>query len=291
MGRNARSVGERIEQLLAGLRPGRDKEAAEELVRLLVELYGDGLRRVLELVHEQDPNLVHRLVEDELVESLMLVHDLHPVDVEARVKQALDKVRPYLGSHAGGVDYLGIDQDGVVHLRLQGNCDGCPSSTLTVRMAIEGAIQDAAPEIAGIDVAGMTEPEPVAPLLQVGMGPPPGWNAPAGLAVDRSEWTDLPAFGPPTEKPVSLTVEGTPIVVCAVRGELYAYRDACAHCGLSLASAAVNGNVLACPACGARFNVRLAGRGLDASGDHLDPLPLLSDSKGVRVAVPKAVPS
>ena len=290
MARNARGVGERIEQLLAGLRAGRDKDTAEELVRLLVEMYGDGLRRIVELVHEQDPNLVHQLASDELVESLLLLHDLHPLDVDTRVRQALDKVRPYLGSHAGGVDYLGIDESGIVHLRLEGSCNGCPSSTLTVRMAIETAIEDAAPEVAGIEVAGMTEEEPAPALLQVGMGPPPGWHAPE-RPVDRSEWTTLPAFGPPTEKPVSLSVEGTPIVVFAVRGELYAYRDACAHCGSSLASSTVNGNTLACESCGARFNVRLAGRGLDGIGDHLDPLPLLSDSQGVRVAVPKAVPS
>jgi len=292
MGRNARSVGERIEQLLAGLRVGRDKETAEELVRLLVEMYGDGLRRILELVHEHDPSLVHQLATDELVESLLLLHDLHPLDVETRVLRALDKVRPYLGSHAGGVDFLGIDQDGVVHLRLEGSCNGCPSSTLTVRMAIEGAIEDAAPEVTGIDVAGMTEPEPTR-LLQVGMGPPAGWNAPVpdDRQPDRSEWTVLPEMGPPTGRPVALSAEGIPIIVCAVRGELYAYRDACARCGSSLAESTVDGNVLACGSCGARFNVRLAGRGLDTAADHLDPLPLLSDSQGVRVAVPKAVPS
>jgi len=49
--------------------------------------------------------------------------------------------------------------------------------------------------------------------------------------------------------------------------------------------------VLACPACGSKFNVRLAGRGLDGTTQHLDPLPLLSDSQGVRVAVPKMVVS
>lgn len=290
MARNARGVGERIEQLLAGLRAGRDKDTAEELVRLLVEMYGDGLRRIVELVHERDPELVHQLTADELVESLLMLHDLHPLDVDTRVRQALDKVRPYLGSHAGGVDYLGIDERGIVHLRLEGSCNGCPSSTLTVRMAIEGAIEDAAPEIAGIDVEGMAAEEPASPLLQVGIGPPPGWHEPVP-PVDRSEWTTLPAMGPPTEKPMSLSVEGTPIIVLAVRGELYAYRDACAHCESSLASSTVNGNVLACAACGARFNVRLAGRGLDGIGDHLDPLPLLSDSQGVRVAVPKPVPS
>jgi nitrite reductase/ring-hydroxylating ferredoxin subunit len=81
------------------------------------------------------------------------------------------------------------------------------------------------------------------------------------------------------------------VLVCSVRGTLYAYRDACAGCGSGLADGTLNGNVLTCPSCPARFNIRLAGRGLDDTTHHLDPLPLLTDSAGVRVAVPRAVPS
>ncbi len=291
---DARTVGGRIEELLAGLQAGRSKETAEELVRLLVEMYGEGLRRVVTLLGEQDPGLVARIAGDELVESLLLLHDLHPLDTEARIQRALDKVRPYLGSHAGGVEFLGVDAAGVARLRLEGNCDGCASSTQTVQMAIEGAINDAAPEIAGIDVEGVVA-EPAAPLLQVGMGPPPGWVAADPLPVPEPEpvsgWATLPELGPPTGHPVGLELAGLAVLVCSVRGTLYAYRDACAACGGELSTGTLNGNVLACPSCGAQFNVKLAGRGLDGARHHLDPLPLLSDSAGVRVAVPKAVAS
>ena len=101
------------------------------------------------------PALVHRLTEDDLLESLLLLHDLHPLDVDTRVQRALDRVRPYLGSHAGGVDLLGVDQAGMVHLRLEGTCHGCPSSTVTVKLAIERAIEEAAPEVAGVQVEGV----------------------------------------------------------------------------------------------------------------------------------------
>jgi Fe-S cluster biogenesis protein NfuA len=292
MGRNARTVGERIEELLAGLQAGRDKDTAEELVHLLVEMYGDGLERILGTL---EPEHVLRLADDDLVESLMLLHDLHPLDTDARVQKALDKVRPYLGSHAGGVEYLGIDEEGIAQLRLEGSCDGCASSTLTVKMAIEGAIQEAAPELNGIQVAGVAEPEPAGPaLLQVGMGPPPGWVAaepPPQPAVAEGSWATLPDIGPPSGKPTAVELDGVPVLVCSVRGTLYAYRNACAGCSSSLAESSVNGNVLTCPSCGARFNIRLAGRGLDDTTHHLDPLPLLTDSAGVRVAVPRAVPS
>jgi Fe-S cluster biogenesis protein NfuA/nitrite reductase/ring-hydroxylating ferredoxin subunit len=273
----AKSAGDRIEELLESLRPGRDKEIAEELVRLLVEMYGEGLSRIVTLLRDS-PALMDRLVGDDMVESLLLLHDLHPIDVDTRIQRALDQVRPYLGSHAGGVDFLGVDADGVAQLRLAGNCQGCPSSTVTVKMAIETAISDAAPEIAGVSVAGVTTPD----VLQVGMGPPPGWYAP--------EWAAVPDSGPPDGRPRVVSVDGQQVLMCSIRGTLYAYRDSCV-CGSSLASSTVEGEVLTCPSCAARFDLPNAGRCLDGSDQHLDPLPLLSDSQGVRVAVPKAVPS
>lgn len=280
MAGNARTVGERIEQLLAGLQAGPHRETAEELVRLLVEMYGEGLTR---LVAALDPDQVTRLAEDNLVESLLLLHDLHPLDVDARVQRALDRIRPYLGSHAGGVEYLGVE-DGVARLSLQGSCDGCASSTLTVKMAIEGAVREAAPELTGIEVAGVVES--ATPLLQVGMGPPPGWAEPAQPSLADGGWVALPDLGPPTTRPVAVDLDGVAVLVCAVRGTLYAYRDACAGCGSSLADSPLAVATLTCKSCGARFDVRLAGRGLDEATHHLEPLPLLTDSAGVRVAVP-----
>jgi Fe-S cluster biogenesis protein NfuA/nitrite reductase/ring-hydroxylating ferredoxin subunit len=288
MARTARTVGERIEQLLGGLAQGRQKDTAEELVRLLVEMYGDALTRVVALLRERDPALVMALTGDELLESLLLLHDLHPVDVDTRIQRALDRVRPYLGSHAGGVEYLGVDGRGVAQLRLEGSCNGCPSSTVTVRSAIEGAILDAAPELAGVEVAGVAEPERVQ-LLQIGMGPPGG---PDPRRQDAgSEWTTLPDIGPPAGRPVGVTLDGVQILVCAVRGSLYAYRDECPGCGSSLAGSTLEGEALACSSCRSRFDVRLAGRGLDGTSGHLDPLPLLADSRGVRVAVPRTMVS
>jgi Fe-S cluster biogenesis protein NfuA/nitrite reductase/ring-hydroxylating ferredoxin subunit len=270
MASNARGVGDRIEQLLGGLKPGRDKETAEELVRLLVEMYGEGLTRIAALL--RDTPVMDRMVEDDLLESLLLLHDLHPVDVDTRIQRALDRVRPYLGSHAGGVDYLGVDSAGIAQLSLEGSCQGCPSSAMTVRMAIETAIMDAAPDIAGVEVAGVTKAESESDLLQIGMGPPPSWTAVADV-------------GPPTGQAQTVSVHGKTVMLCSVRGTLYAYRDSCV-CGGSLESAGLADSVLTCPTCGTRFDVRNAGRGVDDSAQHLDPVPLLSDSRGVRVAVP-----
>ncbi len=137
--------------------------AAEELVGLLVGLYGDGLARITEILAGEGAAgsaILAKLADDPQVEGLLLLHDLHPLDVDARIQRALDRVRPYLGSHAGGVEYLGVT-DGVARLRLEGSCNGCPSSTVTVQLAISTAVEDAAPEVTEVVVEGMTAaPEP-----------------------------------------------------------------------------------------------------------------------------------
>ncbi len=285
------AVSARVEELLSALSSGRfgaAAPAAEELVGLLVGLYGDGLAQIVTVLREQGPagtGMITKLADDPLVESLLLLHGLHPLDVDARIQRALDRVRPYLGSHAGGVQYLGVT-DGVASLRLEGSCHGCPSSTVTVELAITTAVRDAAPEVAEVVVEGMTA-APAPALLQIGKRPPDD-HLQTG---NGGSWVPLPNIGPPSSRPVSASADGLAVVVCAVRGSLYAYRDACAQCGGSLADGALEREILSCARCGARYNARLAGQGLDETGLHLEPLPLLADSQGVRVAVPAAAAS
>jgi Fe-S cluster biogenesis protein NfuA/nitrite reductase/ring-hydroxylating ferredoxin subunit len=292
-------AGERIEELLAALRArgGAAADTAEELVRLLVGMYGDGLAAImaaLAVEGEAGRAIVDRLTADPVVEGLLLLHGLHPLDVDERIQRALDRVRPYLGSHAGGVQYLGV-RDGVARLRLEGSCHGCPSSTVTVRLAIEGAVQDAAPEVTEVVVEGMTAP-PEPKLLQIGPRPAAAPGMPATApgtgrpSASGGEWVPLPDIGPPSSRPVTASAAGVAVLVCSVRGTLYAYRDECASCGSPMGEGALDREVLSCP-CGARYDVCRAGAGLDGLALHLDPLPLLADSQGVRVAVPAAVPS
>lgn len=271
-GQDLRAVGSRIEELLGQIRSTGDPgaaETAEEVVRLVVELYGAGLERTVELA---GPDALERFVGDELVASLLVLHGLHPKDTHTRVVEALDQVRPYLGSHAGGVELLGVDPEGVVHLRLEGSCDGCPSSTMTVKLAIERAIEEAAPEVTAVEVENLTrEKEPQ--LLQI--------------QPLRREWEVVDGLeGLEPGRLTAVEVAGAGVVVCSVGGELYAYRDRCPACGTGLAGrAALDAGVLACGSCGRRFDVRLAGRGVDQPELHLVPLPLLAGDGRVRLAV------
>jgi Fe-S cluster biogenesis protein NfuA len=148
---------ERVEALLDEIEafPEPQREVATELVQALLEMYGEGLAKMVAAGPVP--------VEDELVAHLLLLHGLHPVPVEERVTAALDSVRPYLLAHGGGVELLGISE-GVVHLRLEGACHGCPSSALTLRSAVEDAVLKAAPDVERIDAEGAVEPSG---LLQI----------------------------------------------------------------------------------------------------------------------------
>jgi Fe-S cluster biogenesis protein NfuA len=144
---------ERVEALLDQVE-GQPQVA--ELVQALLELYGEGLRRIATRFDMRE------LAGDELVEHLLFLHGLHPVPVEERVAGALAEMRPYLDSHGGDVRLLEV-RDGVVRLELQGSCSGCPSSAVTLRHGIEEAIYRAAPDVERIEA----EDAPVRTLLQI----------------------------------------------------------------------------------------------------------------------------
>jgi Fe-S cluster biogenesis protein NfuA len=172
---------ERVQELLGSLDEIADPVAqmrVQELVGTVLELYGAGLERILGILQDAgEPALPIRdaLLEDGIVASLLLIHGLYPVPLEERVVQALDSMRPYMATHGGTVELLGVE-DGVARLRLGGSCKGCPSSAATLEFAIKEAIDQAAPDLLGLEVEGVVglsdeqaEPAGLAlPMVQVG---------------------------------------------------------------------------------------------------------------------------
>jgi Fe-S cluster biogenesis protein NfuA/nitrite reductase/ring-hydroxylating ferredoxin subunit len=296
------ATGERINTLLEASAAGGvvARERAEELVRLVADLYGAGLERVLTILHEGghlDDDMLDALAADELVSGLLLVHNLHPYDVHTRVERALEGVRPYLGSHGGDVELLQVTEDDVVRLRLLGSCDGCASSSVTLKLAVEGAIEAAAPEVAGIEVETPAKDTPVTagPVISVESL----WSR-LGRAetTTGSSWEAVPALAALADGEVAQLAAGTVAIVgCRVGTDLFAYVDRCGQCGSPLAGAtlgrvlggAIGDAALRCASCGAHFSVRRAGVCLERPELHLDPLPLLVDNGVASVAVPGTV--
>ncbi|MFI6697668.1 NifU family protein [Streptomyces sp. NPDC050509] len=316
-----RATGERIDALISAGAAGGPaaRERGEELVRLVTDFYGAGLERLLDLVHEHgglDDRVLAALADDDLVASVLLVHGLHPYSVERRVETALESVRPYLGSHGGDVELLGVTADGAVRLRLLGSCDGCPSSSATLALAVRGAVEAAAPEISTIEVedAAGTEqaPGPLVPVdslfSRLREAAPAGTDggtaaeagtADAGAGGSGASWQPVPALLALESGGVErLSAAGFPLVACRIGPDVFAFRDRCARCeqpmkGATLARRLGGGagdGVLRCSACRAHYDVRRAGACVDtdADGAHLDPLPVLADGASVSIAVPAA---
>jgi len=298
-----RAAGERIDALLTASASGGvvARERAEELVRLVTDLYGAGLERFMEILFETgrlDDDLLDLLAQDDLIASLLLVHGLHPHGIETRVEQALESVRPYLGSHGGDVELLEVTEEGTARLRLLGSCDGCPSSSVTLKLAVEGAIEAAAPEIVVIEV------EDAAPAEDAG-GALISVDSLRSRLGERSTdldggatWHTVPELAEiPPGAVITVTAGQTALLGCRIGSDLFVFHDRCARCEASLAGAglarrmggAVGDALLRCPTCQAHYDVRRAGGCVDVPELHLDPLPLLVNGQDVSVALPTPV--
>jgi hypothetical protein len=142
-------VGERIEQVLERGDPARPvaRDEARDLLRLVTDLYGAGLGRVLEIADETgalDDALLSRLAGDPLVGSLLLVHGLHPDSVEQRVAQALQGLRPQLERHDVTAE-ADVSEDGTIRLRVIGAA-GCVSTSAALVGMVRATVEDAAPD-------------------------------------------------------------------------------------------------------------------------------------------------
>ena len=261
------------------------RAGAEELVSAVIELYGEGLARIFEAVDasgEAGAALRSRLADDGVVASLMLIHDLYPVSLSERVVEALDSVRPYMESHGGNVDLLGIE-DGVARIRLEGSCEGCPASASTLELAIKQALDEAAPDLEGLLVEGALESG--SPIGDGAMELPMVQVAP-GHAEAEPSWFDLGGLDGLAEGEVTGSeIAGIGLIVARVEGSLLAYRDACPGCADPLADGELSEGVLSCPSCARRYYLPRAGRSLDEDRLQLEPVPLLAGGAGVRVAL------
>jgi Fe-S cluster biogenesis protein NfuA/nitrite reductase/ring-hydroxylating ferredoxin subunit len=262
----------RVQELtgrLEDLEDGPCRELAEELTGAVVQMYGAGLERIVDLIEDEETR--GRLADDELVAGLLMIHDLYPVPLEERVTQALDTVRPYMESHGGNVELLGIE-DGVAKLRLEGSCKSCRASSSTLELAVQQALQEWAPDLLGMDVEGVVEePElPGVPLPLIQMNGAPSWHTLDITPPDRLSTAD---------------VAGMSLFVANVDGTLLAYRNECASCNGPLDGGRLAGGALSCPACGRNYFLPQAGRSMDDEHLQLQPVPLLREDERIKVAL------
>jgi Fe-S cluster biogenesis protein NfuA/nitrite reductase/ring-hydroxylating ferredoxin subunit len=273
--REGRRLQELVEKIGAMPDPAA-RRMLQECLESVLSFYGHGLERILAVVEEagrKGRGVREALIHDPGVRGLLLIHGLHPISLEDRLAEALDKVRPYMESHGGNVELVSLEND-YAKLRLQGHCKTCPSSTVTLELAVRAAIEEACPDLAGFEVEGIkNDAVNSAKSFEHVPAAPPEWT--------RIETAPEIAEGAFT----AVRTETESLLICRLDGRLYAYRDHCPACNLPLHLGEMEAGLLFC-SLGHRFSVKQAGASADKNEIHLDPLPLLTGEDGsVKVAI------
>jgi Fe-S cluster biogenesis protein NfuA/nitrite reductase/ring-hydroxylating ferredoxin subunit len=221
------------------------------------------------------------LVDDPAVHLLLSLHGIIRPDPITHAGQVLDSVRPQLHSHGGDVSLVRIEE-GTAFVRLEGACNGCSMSSVTLRNLVEEALVQGVPAISAVEVVA-AEPTPtLIPLESLRIGRDPsaeGWakiGPAAGLAVDDLSTTMVS----------TAAGERIELIVVNLGQRLSAYRNECAHEGLPLDNAVldVGNGTLTCPWHGFCFDAS-SGECLSAPGAQLEALPLRVDDGDVWVRV------
>jgi len=164
---------------------GGSKVAARDLVQLLMEVHGEGLERIMEIVFESDRSgaaLIDQLGHDPIVRNLLLLYSLHPDDLGTRVLRALDTAGSRLRKFDAEVELIGI-QDGAIQVRLCTTGHACGSTTKNLKAIVEECIYDQAPDLTSLSILGSDEEAsgfvPVANLMKHAAGAHAGLHADA----------------------------------------------------------------------------------------------------------------
>lgn len=246
------------------------REMMQECTQEILSFYGHGLERILDIISKGNntaaKDIYNNLIADSFVSSLLLIHDLHPLDLKTRLYQALEKVKPYMDSHGGSVEVVSLE-NGIAKLKLSGSCKGCPSSSSTLELGIKQAIEEICPDLLGLEVEGAVEaPSKSSHNLDA------GWKVIKGVDVL------------PNGAMKAVEIPGLQLIICRVDKKLYAYRNLCPACDRSFSNGTLEGKILGCQL-GHRYDVQFAGQCTDDPDIHLDPFPLLEDGGVVKVSI------
>ena len=145
---------ERIESLTRAMEATRDPEAralARELIQAVTDLHGAGFERMIEIVHDRGADdLMEALTEDPLAGRLMILHGLHPLDLQARVARAIERVGPVFRKQHAEVELLAVEC-AVAQLRISFSQPASRGVGRSLRKAIEEEIFALAPDVTRID--------------------------------------------------------------------------------------------------------------------------------------------
>lgn len=274
--RDLNQQSEYIQQLIEeidNLRDSQAKSLMQECIQEILNFYGQGLEKILAIIsksnHSAAGAIYNDLIADSFVSGLLLIHDLHPLDLKTRLYQALEKVKPYMDSHGGNVEIVSLE-NGIAKLKLSGSCKGCPSSSSTLELGIKKAIEEICPDLEGLEVEGIVAPQTSSKNHKEQIDS--GWRVVSGMA-DLSNGSMR-----------SVEMLGLDLLFIRLHNTFYVYRNLCPACERSFTNGTLEQKILSCQL-GHRFDVQHAGICTDDPNIHLDPFPLLEENGILRIAV------
>lgn len=248
----------------------RSRRAAVDLQAAVEAFHRDALVTIVRTL-KQDPRgkeLLFDLVDDPAVHAVLALHGIVRPSLMIRANQTLESVRPYLKSHGGDVELVDV-RDGIAFVRLQGSCNGCSMSAVTLREGVEEALVTGIAEITGIEVMPNEPTEAFIPLTSIG-------RKPAGPA--ESGWVEGPATDEVADGSMArIDIDDDSFIITNIGNRFALFRNECVHQGMTLDGGMIDDGVLRCPWHGFRFDAT-SGECLSAPGAQLQQVPLRIES-------------
>ena len=254
------------------------RAVAEELQASIEAIHKAGLVSIVRRLRADDATreALFELVDDPVVHLLLTLHGIVRPDPVTHANQVLESVRPQLHSHGGDVSLVRVE-DGTAFVRLEGACNGCSMSSVTLRTLVEEALVQEVPAVTAVEVV-TDQPSPT--LISVESLFP-------GRDPGADGWVRVsPAADVAVDDISTATLNGTDVLIVNIGQRLSAYRNECAHEALPLTDAVldVSNGTLTCPWHGFCFDAS-SGECLSAPGAQLEQLPLRIDDGDVWVRV------
>lgn len=301
--RDAEQLIEELNALVVELEQYPDTEVREkalDLVGIILELYGEALRRISATLDDLPlkDQILARLLDDEIIRAVMLIHGLAPVPLHERVAAALESLRPHLISQGCDVELTRVDE-GRARLRLIRHGRGAPPLAV-LKQEIEKALADSTPDLAGIEIEGMSEQieatARAASLLGKLAAPPrpDGEQKPVNLVqIKRRAHTEakgpwisvVRAIGFEEGRFVIVRHDDLDLIICKIGGEFYAYLNLCpAEGGRPLDDAVFESPMLTCSCHGLLYDLR-RGASVERRDLSLQSKPVKVEDDKVKVAL------
>ena len=274
------------------------REKALELVQIILRLYGESLRRII-ATFEAEPQrdqILGRMANDEVIRSILLIHGLMPVSLYDRVAGKLSDLRPYLVSQGCDVELLGIDE-GRARMRLMRSGKGAPPIAV-LKADIENALSEVAPDLAGIEIEGLSEKVEATAKVAAALGrmiekqQPDSKPALVQIKRRQAEISSPESTWVPVIRSQSIedgefkivTYEDIDVLILNLDGEFYAYQNACADGGLPLDNSLFQSPMLNCSCHGYGYDLR-RGNCIERPELTLTSVPVNLEDQKVRIGL------